>query len=245
MVTCRCSHAIPRCCRDSLPSKICCLATPLLLSSTFAVLTLSLASERWATGSLMVNWQPTHRGARRSSPLEKVHHQAHADRCDTGTDAVSSRVFRPDLSPVSGPSVGSRLDPRAADRHESAAPRAISGAGACLVLASRVVPPPMVRLDASAHVDRLPAEPGGPAGPGAPGGRRDGHRAPGPPGRWQGAAPRWGAVDPPLSRLPLGASMGGRVDARHAASRHTALGAPRLGGRVPPPGVGSRAGHTA
>jgi hypothetical protein len=52
---------------------------------------------------------------------------------------------------------------------------------------------------------------------------------------------RWSAVYLQLYRLPLRPQMGGRVSASHVALRYSALGAPVLGGLVPPPRVGSSA----
>jgi hypothetical protein len=141
--------------------------------------------------------------------------------------------------PVSRPGARGHTDHGATRRDQPAPHCSISGAGAGVFLSAGVFPAPSVDLGTGVRLAHLPAGPSPPAGAGAPGGRRHGHRAPWPPGVRHGAAPRWGAVDPQRYRLPRGAYMGGGVGARHAAVRHPAPGAPRLGGLGPAPRRGS------
>jgi hypothetical protein len=135
-------------------------------------------------------------------------------------------------------------DDGATDHHQHMAHRLVSGAGACIVLSSRIFPAPMVDSGDGTCGDQVLAELCGSAGVDAPGGRRDGDRAPWLSGDWQGSASRWGAVLSQLYGLSLRPSVGGPVDARQVAARDTPVGSPHLG-RLGPPRVRSCAWHAA
>ncbi len=162
--------------------------------------------------------------------------------CTAHTYNVAPHVFHSHRRPSSPyPPAWRPANDGATDHYQDIAHCAASGAKPGVFIPSRIFPAPMVDVGAVAGLDHVPDGPGGSAGASAPSGRRYGDRASWPPGVWQGAPARWGAVDSQLSGLPLRPYMGGHLDARQVAVYHSALEAPNFGRLVPSPGVGSRA----